>query len=227
MIPLRSTTPLAVKPVVTLTLLTVNLVVFLGQLLSGPRGEVLIRVFGFVPSRFFHPQEYGLGWLDVLPTLLTSLMLHGGLVHLAGNMLYLWIFGSGVEGRLGHARFLIFYLLCGAIGSLTHAALYPHSPIPSIGASGSIAGILGAFLVLQPRARIITLIPLVVSWAMVEIPALVLLPLWFLMQFLNGFLALMAARGTVEVASVAWWAHIGGFVFGALAAGFSLLRRRG
>lgn len=225
MIPLRSTTPPEVTPLATRALLALNLAVFIAQVLSGPRGEVLIRLFGFVPSRFLHPSQYGLGWFEVVPTLVSSLVLHGGFVHLAGNLLYLWIFGSGVEGKLGHLWFLILYVLSGAVGSLTHALLYPQSQIPSIGASGSIAGILGAFLVLQPRARIITLLPLVVSWAMVEIPALVLLPLWFLMQFLNGVLALVSARATVEVAAVAWWAHIGGFIFGAVVAAITRLRR--
>ena len=214
MIPLRTTTPSTITPVVTGALLALNVVIFTAQFLSGRYGEVLIRVFGFIPARFLNPAEFGVSWLESIPTLATSLVLHGGFVHLAGNMLYLWIFGSVVEGRLGHSRFLALYLLCGMVGSLAHAAVYPHSDIPSIGASGCISGLLGAFLVLEPRSRIVTLIPFIISWTMMEIPALVMLPLWFLVQFLNGFLALASARGIQEAAAVAWWAHIGGFLFG-------------
>jgi membrane associated rhomboid family serine protease len=125
-------------------------------------------------------------------------------------------------------RFLLLYLACGAAGSLTHTFLFPGSTVPSIGASGSIAGLLGAFLVLKPHARIVTLFPLVVYWAMAEIPALLFLPVWFGMQFFNGFLSLQAARGTQEIAGIAWWAHVGGFAFGALVAGlFRFTRRQG
>lgn len=218
MIPLRSTTPLLRTPTVTRALLALNVVIFIAQMFSGRYGEVLVRVFGFIPARFLHPEAFGVSWLEAAPTLLTSLLLHGGFLHLTGNMLYLFIFGGGVESKLGHVRFLALYFLCGIAGSLVHAAMYPDSQIPSIGASGCIAGVLGAFLVLEPRARIITLVPFVVSWAMMEIPALILLPLWFVLQFLNGFTTLASARGTQEVAAVAWWAHIGGFLFGSAAA---------
>jgi rhomboid family protein len=223
-IPLRTTTRPAIPPVVTRALLALNCVVFIAQLFSGSYGEVLVRVFGFTPHRFLIPEDYGLNRLDVLPTLFTSLVLHGGFVHLAGNMLYLWIFGSGVEGKLGHGRFLALYVACGVAGSLLHMSLYPQSRVPSIGASGCIAGTLGAFLVLWPRERIITLIPFIISWTLMEIPALVLLPLWFGLQFLNGFLALASAQHTQEAAAVAWWAHIGGFAFGAVLA--AVLRKK-
>lgn len=211
---------------VTRALLALNGVIFLAQLFSGAYGEVLVRVFGFTPARFLHAADYGMSWWDVLPTLFTSLVLHGGFLHLAGNMLYLWIFGSGVEGKLGHGRFLFLYLSCGVAGSLFHMALYPQSRIPSIGASGCIAGVLGAFLVLLPRERIVTLIPFIVSWTMMEVPSLVFLPLWFALQFLNGFMALASTAHTQEAAAVAWWAHIGGFLSGVLLA-FLLRWRRG
>jgi len=152
--------------------------------------------------------------------------MHGGFVHLIGNLIYLWVFGGAVEDEVGHVRFFFFYLACGAAGSLAHTVLFPHSTIPSIGASGSIAGILGAFLVLRPRARIVTLFPLVVYWAMAEIRAALFLPVWFLMQFFNGFLSLASARGTQEVAGIAWWAHVGGFLFGAIVAGVHRSRRK-
>jgi len=129
-------------------------------------------------------------------------------------MIYLWVFGGAVEEALGHSRYLLFFLAAGAIGSLTHTILFPRSGIPSIGASGSIAGVLGAFLILQPNARIVTLFPLVVYWAMAEIRAVVLLPIWFALQFFNGFLALAAAARAEAAIGIAWWAHVGGFLFG-------------
>src|SRR5438132_6095910 len=119
---------------------------------------------------------------------------------------------------MGHLRYLAFFVICGAVGSFTHTIFFPQSLIPSIGASGSIAGVLGAFLVLRPRARIVTLFPLVVYWAMAEIRAALFLPVWFAMQFFNGFLSLAAAQRTQEAAGVAWWAHVGGFLFGAAVA---------
>jgi membrane associated rhomboid family serine protease len=227
MIPLRQTPPPAKPPVVTRALVIANAIIFLAQLMLGARTESLINTFGYIPARMTHPAAFGTTQLEVTITLVTSLFLHGGLVHLFGNMIYLWIFGGGVEEALGRFRFIIFYVVSGAVGSLTHTALFPNSLVPSIGASGSIAGVLGAFLVLQPGARIITLFPLVVYWAMAEIRALIFLPVWFAMQFLNGFLALTAAQRTQEVAGIAWWAHVGGFLFGAVVgAGARLAKRR-
>ncbi len=224
MIPLRHTLPHTIPPIVNRTLVAVNVVVFVAQLFMGPMTERLIQTFGFMPARLLDPQAFGYAWWEVAITLVSSLFLHGGFVHLIGNLIYLWVFGGAIEDSLGHWRFLLVYLACGAIGSLTHTVLFPTSTIPSIGASGSIAGLLGAFLVLHPKARILTLFPLVVYWAMAELPALVFLPVWFGMQFFSGFLSLQAARGTQEVAGVAWWAHVGGFVFGMLAA--VILRRK-
>src|ERR1043166_7611828 len=167
-------------------------------MILGTRTESLIHIFGFIPLRFVHPSSFGYTHLEVAITLVSSLFLHGGLVHLFGNMIYLWIFGPSVEDALGHLRYLAFYLVCGAVGSLTHTFIFPQSIVPSVGASGSIAGILGAFLVLRPKARIVTLFPLVVYWAMAEIRAVIFLPVWFAMQFFNGFLALAAAHRTQE-----------------------------
>jgi membrane associated rhomboid family serine protease len=171
-----------------------------------------------MPARLLDPTAFGYAPWEVGITLVSSLFLHGGFVHLIGNLIYLWVFGGAVEDELGHVRYFFFYVACGAAGSLAHTLLFPQSTIPSIGASGSIAGILGAFLVFRPNARIITLFPLVVYWAMAELPALLFLPVWFGMQFFSGFLSLQAARGTQEVAGVAWWAHVGGFVFGMIVA---------
>lgn len=219
MIPLRTTLPAHATPVVNRALVGANVLAFFAQLAMGPLTERVIQTFGFMPARFIHPEAFQYAPWEVAITLVTSLFLHGGFVHLFGNLIYLWVFGGAVEDSLGRTRFLLLYLACGAVGSLTHTVLFPNSMIPSIGASGSIAGLLGAFLVLRPSARIVTLFPLVVYWAMAEIPALLFLPVWFGMQFFNGFLSLQAARGTQEVAGIAWWAHVGGFVFGALIAG--------
>ncbi len=215
MIPLRHTLPTREKPVVNRGLVTACVIVFLIQLFSGPAAETLIAIFGFQPARLLDPAAFHYTWWEAALTLVTSLFLHGGLVHLFGNMIYLWVFGGAVEDAIGHLRYFFFFILAGAIGSLTHTIFFATSAIPSIGASGSIAGVLGAFLLIQPRARIVTVFPLVVYWAMAEIPSIVFIPIWFLMQFANGFLSLASARATQEVAGIAWWAHVGGFLFGA------------
>ena len=227
MIPLRHTLPRHRVPVVNRALVAANVAVFLAQLLSGSSAEVLIQVFGFMPARLIDPAAFHYSFWEAALTLITSLFLHGGFVHLFGNMIYLWVFGDAVEDAFGHAGYLLFFVGCGAIGSITHTLIFPHSTVPSIGASGSIAGVLGAFLVLRPRARIITLFPLVVYWAMAEIRAALFLPVWFLMQFFNGFLSLASARGTQEMAGIAWWAHVGGFLFGAIVAAVHRLTRKG
>ena len=227
MIPIRHTLPRHKPPVINRTLVIANVLVFIAMLFSGPRAEVIMDRLGFIPARLLNPGAFGYTLLEASITLITSLFIHGGVVHLCGNMIYLWVFGGLVEDVLGHLRYLVFFIVCGAVGSLAHTVVFPHSPIPSIGASGSIAGVLGAFLVLRPRARIVTLFPLVVYWAMAEIRAILFLPVWFAIQFFNGFLALSAAARTQEAIGVAWWAHIGGFLFGAaVGAGVRWGRRR-
>ena len=215
MIPLRHTLPRSSPPYITRALVTLNVTVFLAQFFMGSRAETLILLFGFIPARLTNPSMFGYQWWEVAITLVTSLFLHGGFVHLFGNLIYLWVFGDAVEDALGHVSYLLFFIACGVVGSLAHTIVFAKSTIPSIGASGSIAGVLGAFLVLRPHARIVTLFPLVVYWAMAELRAAYFLPIWFLMQFFNGFLSLTSARATQEVAGVAWWAHVGGFLFGA------------
>ena len=215
MIPLRHTLERRLTPYVNQGLVAANVVVFIAQLLMGAMTERVIQTFGYIPARLASPAAFSYAPWEVAITLVSSLFLHGGVVHLVGNLIYLWVFGGAVEDALGHARYFLFYVACGAFGSLAHTMLFPASVIPSIGASGSIAGILGAFYVLRPHARIVTLFPLVVYWAMAELPATLFLPVWFGMQFFNGFLSLEAARSTEEVAGIAWWAHVGGFVIGA------------
>lgn len=226
MIPLRHTLPPRTTPYATRSLIAANVLMFLVQLFMGPRAEQLINVFGFIPRRLVRPGDFHYTMLEAAITLVSSLFLHGGFVHLAGNMVYLGVFGGAMEDALGHWRYFLFYVSCGAIGSLTHTLIFPMSTIPSIGASGSIAGVLGAFLVLRPRARIVTLFPLVVYWAMAEIRALIFLPVWFLMQFFSGFMSLASAHSTQEVAGIAWWAHVGGFLFGAAVGAMARVRVR-
>lgn len=226
MIPLRHTLPRTSVPAVNRALVAANVIAFVAQLFMGSMTERVIHTFGFIPARTVNPGAFDYAPWEVAITLVTSLFLHGGFVHLFGNLIYLWVFGGAIEDVVGHGRFFFFYIACGAAGSLTHTLLFPASTVPSIGASGSIAGLLGAFLVLRPHARIVTLFPLVVYWAMAEIPAVLFLPVWFAMQFFNGYLSLRAAHGTYEVVGVAWWAHVGGFLFGAgLAALFRVTRR--
>jgi membrane associated rhomboid family serine protease len=226
MIPLRHTLGYQRPPVVNRALVAMNGIVFVAQLFMGPATERLINTFGFIPARLVNPGAFHYAFWEVAITLFTSLFLHGGFVHLFGNLIYLWVFGGAVEDAIGRRRYLLLYLLSGAIGSVTHTILFPRSLVPSVGASGSIAGVLGAFFVLRRRARIVTLFPLVVYWAMAEIPAAIFLPVWFGMQFFNGFLAIQAARSTQEIVGIAWWAHIGGFLSGALMA-FAMRRRPG
>ena len=221
MIPIRHTLPIRTKPVVNRVLIIVNVAIFIAMLLMGDRAEMLMDRLGFIPGRLLNPTGYGYTAVEAAATLVTSLFIHGGVVHLLGNMIYLWVFGGVVEDVLGHARYFFFFIACGVDGSLSHTMFFPHSAIPSIGASGCIAGILGAFLALRPRARIVTLFPLVVYWAMAEVRAIVFLPVWFALQFFNGFAALAAAARTQEAVGIAWWAHVGGFLFG-LAVGFGV-----
>ncbi len=222
MIPLRDSVTLLSRPVVTHVLIALNVAVFLYELTLGPELEGFVRTWGFIPARYFwltplDPEE----WVARYLPLLGSMFLHGGWAHLIGNMVYLWIFGDNVEDRLGHGRYLVFYVVCGVSASLAQAYLHPDSLVPTVGASGAISGVLGAYLVLFPYARVLTLVPLLLFFPLVEVPAVIYLGLWFLMQLMNGTVAL-ALMG--EPGGVAWWAHVGGFVAGAALA--PLLRGR-
>jgi membrane associated rhomboid family serine protease len=222
-IPLGDSIHVRSWPVVTYALIGINVWVFLYEVALGPELDAFIRVWGFVPADYFARASIDPGgWVDRDLPLLTSMFLHGGWSHLLGNMVYLWTFGDNVEDRLGHLRYLAFYLLTGIGASLAHAHLHPDSLVPTIGASGAISGVLGGFFVLFPHARVVTLVPLVfVFFHVVELPAVLYLGFWFLMQFLSGALAFVVAG---EAGGVAWWAHVGGFVAGM--ALVPLLRRR-
>jgi membrane associated rhomboid family serine protease len=200
------------------TLIGLNVLFFLLLLSSGAEAEAWVEELGVVPARLL--RDVG-SWQAV--TLFTSMFLHGGWAHLLGNMLALYIFGDNVEDRLGSGRYLLFYLICGLAAAAAHIALNPNSTLPTIGASGAISGVLAAYLLFFPSARVITLVFIFIFPWFVEIPAVIYLGLWFLSQLFNGALAVVSDMQTYG--GVAWWAHIGGFVAG-LALG-PLLARRG
>jgi membrane associated rhomboid family serine protease len=216
MFPIRDTVESRYAPVVTWLLIAVNSVVFLFELALDPRMlERLFYVFGMVPARYTHPEwAQGLGLLasDYTP-FLTSMFLHGGWAHIIGNMWTLWIFGDNVEDRLGKARFLLFYLLAGIVAGFTHWITNPESTVPAVGASGAIAGVLGAYFVLYPTSRVIILVPVLFWPFFFELPAVTYLFFWFVTQI---FGATLSGLSPGAVGGVAWWAHIGGFVAGVL-----------
>jgi len=221
MIPLRDDVPSRTVPVVNYALIALNALAFFYELRLGEGIERFIRQSAVVPSLFTgHDGDLSVGEMlstTFDPTLgsrvLFSMFLHGGFAHFIGNMLYLWIFGDNVEDRMGHFRYLFFYLLCGWTASYAHVWSSPNSTIPSIGASGAIAGVLGAYITLYPHARVVTLIPLGIFTDLVSVPAFFFLGFWILQQFLYGFLT-VADTHTAQSGGVAWWAHIGGFVAG-------------
>ncbi|MDI7248777.1 MAG: rhomboid family intramembrane serine protease [Bacillota bacterium] len=223
MIPLHDDIPSRRYPVVTRLLVAASVLAFVYELSLGTRElRVLVHVLGVVPARYFHPEQLrAFGWVLAVP-LLTSIFLHGGWLHLLSNMLYLWIFGDNVEDRMGHGRFLLFYLLVGMMGNAAHIVANPASQVPAIGASGAIAGVLGAYLLSFPRARVATLVPLGIFLTVVQVPAVLFLFGWFLLQLANG----VASLGVPGTQQVAWWAHIGGFLSGALLVGVFAGQRR-
>jgi membrane associated rhomboid family serine protease len=214
MIPLRDKNPTHRVPFVNITIIVVNVVAFLYELSLGAQLEMFFFQFGIVPQRFVS----GLNSIEVvsdsLIPLFSSMFLHGGWLHLGGNMLYLWVFGDNVEDKLGHGRFILFYLLCGIAASVVHVMIEPTSAIPTVGASGAISGVLAAYLLMFPKARVVTVIPIFIFLQIAELPALIVLGFWFVIQFFNGLLSL--GYQTAGMGGVAWWAHIGGFVAGAV-----------
>jgi membrane associated rhomboid family serine protease len=202
MIPLRDVIPSRTTPYTTITLIVLNSIVFLYQLSLGDQGNEFILTFGLIPSAF--------SWVTVF----TSMFLHGGLLHVGGNMLYLWIFGDNVEDRMGHGRFLAFYLLCGIAAAVAQSIINPDSLVPMVGASGAIAGVMGAYFVLYPHSRIVTLVPLFVYFQVMEVPAIFFLGIWFLMQFISGVGSVATAVAGQPGGGVAFWAHVAGFVAG-------------
>jgi rhomboid family protein len=213
-IPLRDENPAESTPVVTRSLIALNAIAFLYELGLGSSLRDFMMVWGLVPVRLgaaLHGASEPL-WAAGAP-LLTSMFLHGGWAHLLGNMWYLAIFGDNVEDRLGRGGYLAFYLAAGLAGGLLHYAFNADSAVPTVGASAAIAGVLGAYLVAFPHARVLTLVPLFPFFQLMALPAVVVLGLWFLFQFVVGALSLAWSAGS---GGVAWWGHVGGFAFGAL-----------
>lgn len=219
MIPIKDINPTERFAVVTASLITINIVVFIYEMLLGPAGKYFIMTFGLVPRELLSGDGVSANAIPAWATLFTSMFLHGGIMHVAGNMLYLWIFGNNIEDSMGRFRFIVFYFLCGVVAAYGHALTNPESTTPMIGASGAVSGVLGAYLMLFPRARVLTLVVFGFYIRTIQLPALFVLGFWFVLQFLNAFLS----RGTGQ--GVAWFAHIGGFVAGILLIGLFKRRR--
>ncbi|MBZ0158858.1 MAG: rhomboid family intramembrane serine protease [bacterium] len=210
MIPLRDNIPSSRTPIVTIGLIAANVLVYLNQIMLSPQAAVqFIHLYGLIPLEISSGDLLIPHPVPLHATLLTSMFVHGGLFHLGGNMLYLWIFGDNVEDRIGRLKFLAFYLLSGLGAASAQIWADPASKIPMVGASGAISGVLGAYLFLFPHARVLTLIPLGFFSRVTEIPALIVLGFWIIVQILNGVMTL-----GVQVGGVAWLAHVGGFVAG-------------
>jgi membrane associated rhomboid family serine protease len=213
MIPLRDLNPSRTRPVVTVLLIAANAFLFLYELSLGPNIQPFLLQAAFVPARYVGygaPAGLSAGFVSAL----LSMFLHGGWTHFLGNMLFLWIFGDNVEDRLGHLRFVVFYLVSGFAATAAQAIVVPGSTVPMIGASGAISGVLGAYLFLYPRARIVSLVFLGIFIQIMQVPAIVFLPIWFLIQFFSGLASLGAH--TAQAGGVAFFAHIGGFIAGPL-----------
>lgn len=210
MIPFKDDNPTRTFPFFTIGLIILNTILFILQITYPADPEKIVYSYGAIP-------HFLLTFKTIQPihpvlTVFSSMFMHGGLLHLVSNMLYLWIFGNNIEDRLGHIRFIIFYLLCGTVAAYTHAITEPSSMIPMVGASGAVSGILGAYLLLFPRARVYTLIFLGFFIQIVRLPAFFVIGLWIVIQFING----MVSKGLAAQRGVAWFAHIGGFGFGFL-----------
>jgi membrane associated rhomboid family serine protease len=218
-VPLRDNNPTRIVPFVTYALVAINIAVFVYELSLGAQLEAFFRVWAVVPRELtasFTGQPTGLpfpAWV----TLITSQFLHGGFLHIAGNMLFLWIFGNNVEDKLGHVKFLIFYLACGILAGLSQWFFSAYSVVPSLGASGAIAGVMGAYILRFPRAEILTLVPLGFFMWTFRVPAFFFLGFWFAQQALYSFASLNVPTNVgMQSGGVAYWAHAGGFVFGAV-----------
>lgn len=208
MIPIRDTIRSETYPIINYVLIALNILAFFVEQSLGRNLNEFIFTYGLVPARYSIPQiSAHFTTAQQVIAFLTFMFLHGGFFHLLGNMWFLYIFGDNVEDRLGHFRYLAFYLLCGLASGISHLFLNWTSQIPTIGASGAIAGVMGAYFILYPRAKVLTLIPIFFFIQFVEIPAFVFLGFWIFFQFLS-------AAFSAQTGGIAWWAHIGGFVFG-------------
>ena len=211
MFPLRDVIPSRTTPFVTIALIALNALAWFFEIsMSEDQLSDFLRVWGVVPGAF------------VPLTLLSSMFLHGGWWHVIGNMWFLWIFGDNVEDRMGHGRYIVFYLLCGVVASVGQILINSTSMVPTIGASGAIAGVMGAYIVLYPKSRVLTLVTLIVFWEVIELPAVALLGVWFAMQLFSAGAG--AVNASTTGGGVAFMAHVAGFVMGAL--GVFVFKRR-
>jgi membrane associated rhomboid family serine protease len=223
-IPIRDTVPSRRFPIINYTLMALCAWGFLIELGAGAQLEELLRVYALVPARYFALVErLGPFTPELYVPFFTSMFLHAGWAHFLGNMLYLWIFGDNVEDRMGRAGYLVFYLTAGMFGGISHLMTNPDSVVPTIGASGAIAGVMGAYFLLYPRSRVMTMFVFFFWVEIVPIPAVLYLLFWFVMQLASGTLAL-AASGPTQ-GGVAWWAHAGGFAYGSVVVLVLALRR--
>lgn len=232
MIPLKDNIRRRKFPLVNIALIIANFWAFFCQIRLPPEEAYrFVYLYGLIPRDFLQNillSSNGVqNLVGLVPgtfvSLFTAIFLHGGWLHLLGNMLYLWVFGDNVEERLGSWRYLVIYLLMGAGGNLAHILFNPHSTVPVIGASGAIAGVLGIYFLVFPRARVLTLLPLGFFITFVHVPAVLFLALWFLLQLFN---ALMAQNMALEAQQVAWWAHVGGFLMGMVIGAIARSRNR-
>ena len=219
MIPYKDDNPTHVFPFITVGIIIINIAIFVFELASHGGMKTVTYSYGAIPHSLltFESRQP----IHPALTVFSSMFMHGGLFHLGGNMLYLWIFGNNIEDRLGHVRFLIFYLFCGICAAYSHALTNPASTIPMIGASGAVSGILGAYILLFPRANVHTLLFLGIFITTVKIPAMIVIGFWAILQFLNG----MISSGLHDGGGVAWFAHLGGFLIGLLTIKLWLPRR--
>ena len=209
MIPLRDKNPTDITPIFTVGLILINVIIFGYQISAGEQGQRLVVEFGAIPWELTRlSNHHDSVFIPPGLSVLSSMFLHGGFMHLGGNMLYLWIFGNNIEDAMGHRRFILFYLLCGLIAALAHIFSSPNSLIPMIGASGAISGVLGGYLILYPKAKVTTLFIFGWFFRFMDIPALIVLGFWFLLQLFNSMVT------SSEGGGVAWYAHIGGFLSG-------------
>lgn len=208
MIPYKDDNPTESAPFVTLVIIALNVAVFIMQVLSRTDGQTIVYSFGAIPHNIitFTSEQP----IPPAMTIFTSMFMHGGLMHLGGNMLYFWIFGNNVEDRLGHLRFIVFYLFCGVVAAYAHALTDPGSFVPMIGASGAVSGVLGAYLILYPHARVHTVVFFGFFFQVIRIPALIVIGFWAIIQFVSGLLS----QAVLHQGGTAWFAHVGGFIVG-------------
>jgi len=222
LIPFKDDNPTSIFPFVTIGIIAINILVYIWEIMSPAGEQFIVYKYGAIPLGLLSFERAQPLQLHPALTIFSSMFLHGGLLHIGGNMLYLWIFGNNIEDMLGHFRFFMFYLISGIVAAYSHAIMASSSAVPMIGASGAVAGVLGAYLLLFPRARVHTLIFLGFFVKVVKIPALIVIGFWAIIQVVNGLLT----QGIAAQGGVAWFAHVGGFLLGLLTIKLWLPKRR-